>query len=42
VFGEHTIIYLNGTQELRPSKASYYRFEKSVSLPFCDGAHKDK
>lgn len=40
VVGEHTITHPDGSQEVKPSRASYCRCEKSANMPFCDGAHK--
>ena len=40
VVGEHTITHTDGSQEVKPSRASYCRCEKSANMPFCDGAHK--
>ena len=40
VVGEHTIIHPDGRQEVKPSRASYCRCNKSANMPFCDGAHK--
>ena len=40
VVGEHTITHPDGSQEVKPTRASYCRCEKSANMPFCDGAHK--
>lgn len=40
IVGDHTITHPDGTQEVKPSRASYCRCEKSANMPFCDGAHK--
>lgn len=40
VVGEHTITHPDGSQEVKPARASYCRCEKSANMPFCDGAHK--
>jgi len=40
VVGEHTITHPDGRQEVKPSRASYCRCNKSANMPFCDGAHK--